>query len=141
MVEPDELAVRVDQDGHAVEAQVAAERAIGLVQPRERHAADLRLLGPVEVLPGFASVGPAGLDLDEDERPAVVDHEIELSVARPVVAGEHLEPEALEVLRGEILPLLTRDVAAVGHGTRRYVGSLNGSARVCNLSAQKLCRD
>ena len=58
----------------------------------------------LEVLPRFARAGAAGLDLDEDERRAVVDDEVELAEAGPVVAGEHLEAEPFEVLGRRALP-------------------------------------
>ena len=54
---------------------------------------------------------------------AVVDDEVELTEARPVVAGEHLEAEAVEVLGGELLAASSRCLPDVGHGSPRYVGS------------------
>ena len=51
---------------------------------------------------------------------AVVGDEVELAEAGPVVAGEHLEAEAFEVLGGELLAPLARRVPDVCHGARRY---------------------
>src|SRR3954454_3558815 len=130
MIEADQGAVRIEQDRDAVEAQLGAEGAPQrLREPGDGHPAHLGLLDEVQVLPGLARVGPPGLDLDEDERGAVEHDQIELAEARPVVAGEHLEAEALEMLGGDVLAALARRMPDVGHGLRRYAGNCDVSAR------------
>src|SRR4051794_4837161 len=130
MIEADQGAVRIEQDRDAVEAQLGAEGAPRrLREPGDGHPAHLGLLDEVQVLPGLARVGPPGLDLDEDERGAVEHDQIELAEARPVVAGEHLEAEALEMLGGDVLAALARRMPDVGHGLRRYAGNCDVSAR------------
>ena len=120
------VAVGVEQDGDAVEAQLGAVGAVGgLGEPRDRHPADLRLLAVVQALPRLARAGAARLDLDEDERLAVEGDEVELAEARPVVAGEDLEAEAFEVLGGELLAALCpRCAGRLSWPARRYGGPL-----------------
>src|SRR4051794_13062980 len=121
MVEAYEATGGVEEDRHAVEAQLGTERAVGRFgEPGDGHAADLGALDEVEVLPGFAGVGATGLDLGEHEGVAVEAHQVELAEARPVVAGEDLEAEALEVSRRDLLAFLARGVPDVGHGGRSY---------------------
>ena len=96
--------------------RLRAVRAIGaLGEPGDRHPADLRALAVVQALPRLARAGAAGLDLDEHERLAVEDDEVQLAEARSVVAGEDLEAEPCEVLGGQILASLTRYVPDVCH--------------------------
>src|SRR4051794_27633767 len=56
------------------------------------------------------------LDLDEDERPPVADHEIELAETRAVVACHKRVPEPLEVLESEPLTELSEMPSEVDHG-------------------------
>ena len=70
----------------------------------------------MEALPRLARAGATRLDLDEDQRVAVEDDQVQLSEPRPVVAGEDLEAEPPEVLGGEILAALARYVPDVRHG-------------------------
>ena len=51
---------------------------------------------------------------------AVVGDEVELAEAGPMVAGEDLEPEAFEVLGGQVLAPLAGRMPDVCHGGRRY---------------------
>ncbi len=74
----------------------------------------------MEVLPRVARIGATRLDLDEDQHLAVVAHKVELAVAGPVVAGEDLKPEALEVLGRQVLAPLAGHLPEVCHGRRRY---------------------
>src|SRR3954464_1178595 len=56
------------------------------------------------------------LDLDEDERPPVADHEIELAETRAVVARHKRVPKPLQVLESEPLAELSEMPPGVGHG-------------------------
>src|SRR5262249_54108924 len=104
------------------------------------HPADLGLFQPMKVLPRLATVGATGLDLGEHERVSVVGDEFELAEARPVVAAEHLEAEPLEVLGGDLLALVARDVPDAGHGPPSYAGNCNVSAHGLQRNAATLCR-
>ena len=57
-----------------------------------------------------ASSGDLAKDVAAISGPAWVGYSV------PVVAGEHVEAEPLEVPGGEILPLLACNVPGVGHG-------------------------
>ena len=79
-------------------------------------------LALVQRLPRAAPLGAAaaGLDLHEHERRAVEDHEVELAVARAVVARDERVAEALEVGEGEILAGAAEVLSQVdGHDRRR----------------------
>ena len=123
MVQAREPPARVDDDAHRVEADGGPPGAIGhLGQERGGHRADLTLLGLVQRLPGRAvgGAGAACLDLAEDERRGVADHEVQLAVARAVVACDEREAESLEVREREVLTEAAERVAGVGgHGPRR----------------------
>ena len=83
----------------------------------------------MQALPRLAASGAAGLDLDEDQGLAVEGDEVELAEARPVVAGEDLEAEALEVLGGE-------------SPRRRRVPDVVMAATLCaSLNESHLCAD
>src|SRR5262249_30758789 len=110
-------------------------------QPIDRHPADLGALEVVQRVPRRATALRARLDLDEHEVRPVVDHEIELPVARAVVASEHRVTEALEVLRSEILAALTSHVPDIRHAgdamaAPGYVSALDRDVAVTNV-----CRD
>ena len=104
MVEPDELAVGVEQDGDAVEAQVGAVRAVGdSVSQAIAIRRTLDCLRSWRFSHGSRAPERRVLTSTKTSVCAVEDDEVELAEARPVVAGEDLEAEALEVLGGELL--------------------------------------
>ena len=72
-------------------------------------------IGPV-----LAGPEAAGLDLAEHERPAVGEHEVQLSEARVVVTGEDLVAQAGEVVGGQLLSAAPEVLAVSGrHGRAR----------------------
>ena len=80
-------------------------RSRDLEQEGRGHPAHLPALALVQRLPRSApgAAGAPRLDLDEDERRPVEDDEVELAVARAVVARDERVAEALEVGEGEVL--------------------------------------
>jgi hypothetical protein len=131
MVEPYQPPLRVDHHADGVEAQLPGVRALGsLDQPGGRHASYLRPLGRRQGVPGMTGAVAAGLDLAEDDRRGVGDHEVDLAEAGPVTPGEDAVAEPLEVLGGESLTLATEVLAQVcAHGRRRYGRPRDRSAR------------
>src|SRR3954447_4024510 len=138
VIEPDEVAGAVDEDGYAVEAQARAVRAVrGLDEPGDGHPAHLGALAGVQVGERLPGAGQAGLDLGEHERLAVEGHEVELAEPGAMVTGEHLEAEALEVVRGELLAAAAPGVARVGHrGPTLWRLAERISARVLRMCAE-----
>src|SRR3954453_1329635 len=138
VIEPDEVAGAIDEDGYAVEAQAGAVRAGGgLDEPGDGHPAHLGALAGVQVGERLPGAGQAGLDLGEHERLAVEGHEVELAEPGAVVTGEHLEAEALEVVRGELLAAAAPGVARVGHrGPTLWRLAERISARVLRMCAE-----
>ena len=97
--------VAVDEHADRVEAQLLVPGPVGrLAQPVGGDPPHLRLLGAVQAVERLTRAEPPRLDLAEDERAAVGEHQVELPEAGVVVLGEHGEPEPREVLRGEPLP-------------------------------------
>jgi hypothetical protein len=116
VVEGDEVARGVDGHPDRVEAQLLRARPVrDLREVRGGHPPHLAALALVQVVPRPPGA-TARLDLDEDERLGVERDEVDLPVARAVVARDDAEPEALQVLRGEVLGSAAEAVARVGEG-------------------------
>jgi hypothetical protein len=135
VIQRDELAISVQDDPDGVEAEIPAGAVAHRAEPGDRHPADLGALEIVQGVPRRSAPLAARLDLDEHEVLAVAHHEIELSVARAVVAREHLVAEALEVRSRQLLPLLPSHVPDVRHAGDAMATPTDVSARVCDLSA------
>src|SRR3954454_363262 len=131
----DEPGLCVEHDADGVEAAVAPWAVAHRGQPGDRHPADLGALEVVQRVPRRSRSLAARLDLDEHEIRPVADHEIELSVARAVVAREHLVAEALEVRGRQVLPLLPPYVPDVRHAGDAMAAPGYVSVRECNKSA------
>jgi hypothetical protein len=114
VVEAAQAAGGVDRDADRVEAQLQAVRPVGdLAEEGRGHAADLLPLALVEAVP--RSPGPAArLDLDEDEVSVVGGDDVDLAEPRPVVAGDDVVAEALEVLDREALGRLPEEMTLIG---------------------------
>jgi len=114
---------RVDHDADRVEAQLGRPWPVLHVgEVRRGHAPHLRALALVQRLPRAATgaARPPRLDLDEHERGAVVDDQVDLAPPGPVVAGDELEAEPFEVGEREVLAGAAEVLSGVGgHGRPR----------------------
>ena len=124
MIQPDELALAVDEHPDGIEPHVAGVGPVGdLEQEGARHPAHLLALAFVQRLPRSTAreAGPPRLDLDEHERGPVEDHQVDLTVTRAVVARDGRVPEALQMREREILAEASEVLSQVGgHVGRRY---------------------
>ena len=113
--------VAVDEHADRVEAQLLVPRPVRrLAQPGAAIRRTCDCLAPCRLVERLARAEPARLDLAEDERAAVGEHEVELAEARVVVLGEDGEAEPREVLRGEPLAEPAEVLAVMGlHGRGR----------------------
>jgi hypothetical protein len=127
VVEANEAPLAVDEHADRVKAQVGRAGAVGdLEQECRGHPPDLFALALVQGLPRSAAgaVGSPRLDLDEDQGAAIEDDEVDLAVARAVVARDERVAKALEVGEREVFAEASEVLSQVGgHGRRRYGAS------------------
>src|SRR5262249_43128292 len=109
----------VDGDADHVEAEMVGVWAIGHGrEPRRRDPPDLGSLAAIDRLERGTRPArcPPGLDLDEREQLVALGDQIELTPARPVVAGQHPVSESLEVRGRELLAAGAQPLTGIGGG-------------------------